>query len=63
MLNFEEFNVMIIQLDSEMSDAEIASIQSDFIFNEVSRTRTTREIDIELIDDLSNEHLIMQMIS
>jgi len=63
MLNFEEFNVMIIQLDSEMSDAEIACIQSNFIFNEVSRTRTTRKIDIELIDDLSNEHLIMQMIS
>ena len=42
-----------------MSDAEIASIQSDFIFDEVFRTRTTKEIDIELINDLSYEHLIM----
>ncbi len=42
-----------------MSDAEIASIQSNFIFNKVSRTRTMREIDIEFIDDLSYKHLIM----
>ncbi len=41
-----------------MSDAEIASIQSDFIFNEVSKTRTTRKINIELINNLSYEHLI-----
>ncbi len=42
-----------------MSDAEIASIQSDFIFDEVFKTRTTREIDIEFVDDLSYKHLIM----
>ncbi len=41
-----------------MSDAEIANIQSDFIFNEVSRTRMTREINIEFVDDLSYKHLI-----
>ncbi len=41
-----------------MSDAEIASIQSDFIFNEVFKTRTTREIDIEFINDLSYKHFI-----
>ncbi len=42
-----------------MSDAEIVNIQSDFIFNEVFRTRTTREINIEFINDLSYKHLIM----
>ncbi len=42
-----------------MSDAEIASIQSNFIFDEVFKTRMTKEIDIELINDLSYEHLIM----
>jgi len=41
-----------------MSDAEIASIQSDFIFDEVFRTRMTREIDIEFVNDLSYKHLI-----
>jgi len=41
-----------------MSDAEIASIQSNFIFDEVSKTRMTKEIDIEFIDDLSYKHLI-----
>jgi len=41
-----------------MSDAEIASIQSNFIFDEVFKTRTTREIDIEFINNLSYKHLI-----
>ncbi len=41
-----------------MNDFEIASIQSDFIFDEVFRTRMTREIDIEFINDLSYKHLI-----
>ncbi len=41
-----------------MSDAEIASIQSNFIFDEVSRIRTMREIDIEFVDDLSYKHFI-----
>ncbi len=41
-----------------MSDAEIASIQSNFIFDEVSKTRMTKEIDIEFVDDLSYKHLI-----
>jgi len=41
-----------------MSDTEIVSIQSDFIFDEVFRTKMTREIDIEFIDDLSYKHLI-----
>jgi len=42
-----------------VSDAEIASIQSDFIFNKVSETRMMKEIDIEFINDLSYKHLIM----
>jgi len=42
-----------------MSNAEIASIQSDFIFDEVSRTRMMRKIDIEFINDLSYKHFII----
>ncbi len=42
-----------------MSSAEIASIQSDFIFNEVFKTRMMKEIDIEFVNDLSYKHLIM----
>ncbi len=41
-----------------MSNAEIISIQSDFIFDEVSRTRMMKEIDIEFVNDLSYKHLI-----
>jgi len=33
-----------------MSDVEIMNIQSDFIFDEVFKTRTTREIDIEIMN-------------
>jgi len=42
-----------------VSDAEIANIQSNFIFDEVFKTRMTREINIEFINDLSYKHLIM----
>ncbi len=42
-----------------MNNAEIANIQLNFIFNEVFKTKTMREIDIEFIDDLSYKHLIM----
>ncbi len=42
-----------------MNDVEISNIQSDFIFNEVFRTRMTRKIDIEFVNDLSYKHLIM----
>ncbi len=41
-----------------MNDAEIASIQSDFIFNEVFKTRMMKEINIEFVNDLSYKHLI-----
>ncbi len=41
-----------------MSNAKIASIQSDFIFNEVFKIKMMREIDIEFINDLSYKHLI-----
>jgi hypothetical protein len=42
-----------------MSDAEIANIQLNFIFNEVFKTRTIKEIDIEFVNDLSYKHFIM----
>jgi len=42
-----------------MNDVEIANIQSDFIFNEVFKTRMMKEIDIKFVDDLSYKHLIM----
>ena len=42
-----------------MSDAEIANIQLNFIFDEVFKTRMMKVIDIELINYLSYKHLIM----
>ncbi len=41
-----------------MSDAEIANIQSDFIFDEVFKTRMMKEINIEFVNDLSQKHFI-----
>ena len=41
-----------------MSNAEIASIQSDFFFDEVFKTRMMKEINIEFINDLNYKHLI-----
>ncbi len=42
-----------------MSDAEIASIQSDFIFNKVFKTRMMKKIDIKFVNNLSYKYLIM----
>ncbi len=42
-----------------MSNAEIASIQSDFIFNKVFKTRMMKEIDIKFVNNLSYKYLIM----
>ncbi len=41
-----------------MSDTEIANIQSDFIFNKVFKTRITRKINIEFVDDLNYKYFI-----
>jgi len=41
-----------------MNDAEIANIQSDFIFDKIFKTRMMKEIDIEFINDLSYKHFI-----
>ncbi len=41
-----------------MNDAEIVSIQSNFIFNKVFKTRMMKKINIEFINDLSYKHLI-----
>jgi len=41
-----------------MSDAEIANIQSDIIFDEVFKTRMMKEINIEFVNDLSYKHFI-----
>ena len=42
-----------------MSNVEIASIQSDFIFNKVFKTRMMKEIDIKFVNNLSYKYLIM----
>ncbi len=42
-----------------MNDVEIVNIQLNFIFNEVFKTRTMKEIDIEFVNNLSYKHLIM----
>ncbi len=41
-----------------MSDAEIASIQSNFIFNKVFETRMIKKINIEFVNNLSYKHFI-----
>ena len=53
----------IVQFDSRVSSVEIFGVESDFIFNEVMRTRTVRSIDTEFIHDLSYQHLYSEMLS
>ncbi len=59
----KEFDVTIVQLDCKTSDVKIFSVKLNFVTHEVSRTRTTRAIGIELIDSLSDKHFITQMLS
>ena len=44
---------MIVQFDSRVSSVEVFGIKSDFVFNEVMRTRTAEFIDTEFIHSLS----------
>ena len=45
--------MMIVQFDSRVSSVEVFDVESDFIFNEVMRTRMTESIDTKFIHDLS----------
>ncbi len=60
---FKEFNVTIVQLDCRTSDVKILSVKLDFVIHEVFKTRTTRTINIELINSLSDKHFITQMLN
>ena len=53
----------IVQFDSKVSSVEVFGIESDFIFNEVMRTRTAGSIGTEFIYGLSYQHLYSEMLS
>ena len=55
--------MMIVQFDSRMSSVEVFDIESDFISNEVMRTRTAESIDTEFIHGLDYQHLYSEMLS
>ena len=55
--------MMIVQFDSRVSSVEVFGVKSDFIFNEVMRTRTAESIGTEFIHDLSYQHLYSEMLS
>ena len=54
---------MIIQFNSRVSSVEVFDIESDFVFNEVIRTRTAESIDTEFIHSLDYQHLYSEMLS
>ena len=54
---------MIVQFDSRVSSVKIFDIKSDFIFNEVMRTKIVKSIDTEFIYDLNYQHLYSEMLS
>ena len=54
---------MIVQFNDKVSSFEVFSIESDFIFNKVMRTRTAESIDTEFIHSLSYQHLYSEMLS
>ena len=45
--------MMIVQFDSRVSSVEVFGVESDFISNEVMRTRTAEFINTEFIHSLS----------
>ncbi len=62
MFYFEEFDITIVQLDCKTSNIEIFDIKSNFVICEIFRTRTTKTINIELIDNLNNKYFIIQIL-
>ena len=55
--------MMIVQFDSRVSSVEVFGIESDFISNEVMRTRMAEFIDTEFIHSLSYQHLYSEILS
>ena len=53
MFNLKWSHMMIVQFNSEISSVEVFSIELDFIFNKVMRTKRVRFIDTEFIHSLS----------
>ena len=54
---------MIVQFNSRVSSVKVFGIKSDFVSNEVMRTRTAGSIGTEFIHDLSYQHLYSEMLS
>ena len=54
--------MMIVQFNSRMSSVKVFDIESDFISNEVMRTRTAESIDTKFIHSLSYQHLYSEML-
>ncbi len=54
----EKFDVAIVQLNCRTSSIKNLDVKSNFIIYKVSRTRTTKTFNIELIDSLSDKYLI-----
>ena len=55
--------MMIVQFDDRVSSVEVFGVESDFIFNEVMRTRTAGSIGTEFIHGLGYQHLYSEMLS
>ena len=53
----------IVQFDSRVSSVEVFDVESDFVFNQVMRTRTAGSIDTEFIHSLSYQQLYSEMLS
>ena len=54
---------MIVQFDDGASSVEVFGVESDFVSNEVMRTRTAGSIGTEFIYDLGYQHLYSEMLS
>ena len=53
----------IVQFDSRASSVKVFGVESDFVSNEVMRTRTAESIGTEFIHSLSYQHLYSEMLS
>ena len=54
---------MIVEFDNKTNDIEIFDIQSNLIVKKISRTKTTINVDVEFVNDLSDQHFVAKMLN
>ena len=59
--NSKKTDMVIIQFDCKTGGVEVFGVQSDFVTDEVSKTRAARAIGIGFVDSLGDQHFISKV--